>query len=65
MFRFFLSTLPIFCVGLYLGLRFSHWLGEDAHSGVIEGIMVAEQAARDSALWLKDWVFSFFGGAQE
>ena len=65
MFRFFFNTLPIFCVGLYLGLRCAHWLGEDVHRVAIEGIVVAEQAVHDSAFWLKDWMFSFFGGVQE
>ena len=64
MLRFFFNTLPIFLVGIYLGLRCSHWLGEDIHRSIIDGIVVAEQSALDMAVWIKDWVLSFFGGVQ-
>lgn len=65
MFRFFFNTLPIFLVGIYFGLRCSHWLGADVHQSLIDGIVVAEQSVHEMALWLKNWVFSFFGGVQE
>jgi hypothetical protein len=40
-------------------------LGEEAYGVAIDGIVVAEDSIRDGALWLKNWVFSFFGGVQE
>lgn len=58
MIKFVLKTLPLLCLGTYIGLRFEHWFGADMQQSLLDACVFLESSVHDLYLWVKSFVVS-------